>query len=825
MQPVDIFKTVIQNINLDKSPGDFEKRKETLVDLINVIGKKEKEIMNGDDPTKKKIERMTSLMKLVENKLIPELEAWKDLYPEKVVRIEKAVKISKTLVSEYKGKIAKLRREEHSAVVIPISQPTERHKSKKIQSVPSSKDTLSDKEAFWKNILKHRTNRGDKGTYLQKNADRVARAMTNSIKSLDVKMAKILIKYRHPGQTLCLDGLKDIKPEVLKILIGDKGHGVSLNGLTKDKLTPELLKLINKAKSRIFLMGIEYGDLSEKMQKLAKETKSYNIQFKDGGLSGGGFGANYWGVKGRTKRKAEREMAKKELAGLSPKQLEKAIEEDSGALSYLPGLTSLNDAQAKSLSKYKGYLYLSGLTSLNDAQAKSLSEHTGGGLYLSGLTSLNDAQVKSLSKYKDYLDLSGLTSLSDAQAKSLSKYKGDLDLSGLTSLSDAQAKSLSKYKGDLDLSGLTSLNDAQAKSLSEHTGGGLYLSGLTSMSEKAYKTLPEKRGGISLPSKNEIKFVKEEESLTSILDNGYLDHLNPTQKENAQIIERVFREYNLPDNIIAAAIVNAMAESSLDANANSKDEDSVGLFQLNIKGAGHGMTIEERKDPVKNARTIIIREILTERGVRLLQAAADGASIAKLAAIFSKDIERPVDVKKRMVERMKIAAEYFKEEISATKIKQYVAEIMKEAGETMESVDHFRKGNEWASKGDNVKAAESYRKAITEEPGNPLYSLRLANTLASQGKNDDAAKEYWEAVGKADLKNEQHRPILAESYLRLGNISAGKGKEREAFGLYASVLTYAKEDSPIYEEAASRQKILAENFDNWEGQLKIENES
>ena len=732
MQPVDIFKTVIQNINLDKSPGDFEKRKETLVDLINVIGKKEKEIMNGDDPTKKKIERMTSLMKLVENKLIPELEAWKDLYPEKVVRIEKAVKISKTLVSEYKGKIAKLRREEHSAVVIPISQPTERHKSKKIQSVPSSKDTLSDKEAFWKNILKHRTNRGDKGTYLQKNADRVARAMTNSIKSLDVKMAKILIKYRHPGQTLCLDGLKDIKPEVLKILIGDKGHGVSLNGLTKDKLTPELLKLINKAKSRIFLMGIEYGDLSEKMQKLAKETKSYNIQFKDGGLSGGGFGANYWGVKGRTKRKAEREMAKKELAGLSPKQLEKAIEEDSGALSYLPGLTSLNDAQAKSLSKYKGYLYLSGLTSLNDAQAKSLSEHT---------------------------------------------------------------------------------------------GGGLYLSGLTSMSEKAYKTLPEKRGGISLPSKNEIKFVKEEESLTSILDNGYLDHLNPTQKENAQIIERVFREYNLPDNIIAAAIVNAMAESSLDANANSKDEDSVGLFQLNIKGAGHGMTIEERKDPVKNARTIIIREILTERGVRLLQAAADGASIAKLAAIFSKDIERPVDVKKRMVERMKIAAEYFKEEISATKIKQYVAEIMKEAGETMESVDHFRKGNEWASKGDNVKAAESYRKAITEEPGNPLYSLRLANTLASQGKNDDAAKEYWEAVGKADLKNEQHRPILAESYLRLGNISAGKGKEREAFGLYASVLTYAKEDSPIYEEAASRQKILAENFDNWEGQLKIENES
>ncbi|MBQ17464.1 MAG: hypothetical protein CMJ65_10100, partial [Planctomycetaceae bacterium] len=43
-----------------------------------------------------------------------------------------------------------------------------------------------------------------------------------------------------------------------------------------------------------------------------------------------------------------------------------------------------------------------------------------------GLTSLSDAAAESLSKYKDFLGLNGLECLSDAAAESLNKYDGSL---------------------------------------------------------------------------------------------------------------------------------------------------------------------------------------------------------------------------------------------------------------------------------------------------------------------------------------------------------------------------------------------------------------
>jgi hypothetical protein len=43
----------------------------------------------------------------------------------------------------------------------------------------------------------------------------------------------------------------------------------------------------------------------------------------------------------------------------------------------LYSLTSLSDAAAESLSKYKGEFSLNGLTSLSDAAAESLSKHEG----------------------------------------------------------------------------------------------------------------------------------------------------------------------------------------------------------------------------------------------------------------------------------------------------------------------------------------------------------------------------------------------------------------------------------------------------------------
>ena len=118
--------------------------------------------------------------------------------------------------------------------------------------------------------------------------------------------------------------------------------------------------------------------------------------------------------------------------------------------------------------------------------------------------------------------------------------------------------------------------------------------------------------------------------------------LSASQLANAGIIEEEFKAVGLQNSIIAAAIINAYVESGLNAgNARGDGGSSVGLFQLHSRGAGRGLSVEERKDPRINTRTILNREVLTKRGDRLRAEAGSGANVQKLAIIFSQDIERP----------------------------------------------------------------------------------------------------------------------------------------------------------------------------------------
>jgi hypothetical protein len=156
---------------------------------------------------------------------------------------------------------------------------------------------------------------------------------------------------------------------------------------------------------------------------------------------------------------------------------------------------------------------------------------------------------------------------------------------------------------------------------------------------------------------------------------------------NARIIHRAFVEAGYPDSIAFAAIVNAWSESALDNNARMnrrfvyKDKvypdgtGAIGLFQLlpSVSGAGGPSGIEQgysrdfmdgryagtrwqatryfdKPDALgrryydgTDARLNTERIILeVERdGERLIKAAERGASIAELADIFGRDIERP----------------------------------------------------------------------------------------------------------------------------------------------------------------------------------------
>lgn len=135
--------------------------------------------------------------------------------------------------------------------------------------------------------------------------------------------------------------------------------------------------------------------------------------------------------------------------------------------------------------------------------------------------------------------------------------------------------------------------------------------------------------------------------------------LSSFQREMANIIEEEFLAAGLPRSIAAAAIVNAKAESGLNPGAVGDGGHSIGLFQLNDWGAGKNMSVEERKDPRVNAKKII-KVVLGGFGNALRERAAAGASISELAAIFSRDIERPRDKFGAMNRRARMTAQLFK---------------------------------------------------------------------------------------------------------------------------------------------------------------------
>ncbi len=118
--------------------------------------------------------------------------------------------------------------------------------------------------------------------------------------------------------------------------------------------------------------------------------------------------------------------------------------------------------------------------------------------------------------------------------------------------------------------------------------------------------------------------------------------LRENQKQMARLIEKEFKEAGFPSNLIAAALVNAWAESRFNPKAENltKKEHSVGLFQLNsMGGLGDGMTVEEREDPITNIRKII-KTIKGKWGKKLVERANQGASVTELTEIFRRDIER-----------------------------------------------------------------------------------------------------------------------------------------------------------------------------------------
>jgi len=153
--------------------------------------------------------------------------------------------------------------------------------------------------------------------------------------------------------------------------------------------------------------------------------------------------------------------------------------------------------------------------------------------------------------------------------------------------------------------------------------------------------------------------VKNEISDTGQCELSVVEHalgLSNEQIEVADTIETELDEMEIPDNIIAAAIVNAVAESGLNPDAVGDNGKAVGAFQLHKKGLGHDLTVNERKNVFTNTNVVGIQVL---RNNKLFELEDKLASIPELTQVFAEEIMRPSNIEEQKLHRAKIASKIF----------------------------------------------------------------------------------------------------------------------------------------------------------------------
>lgn len=146
--------------------------------------------------------------------------------------------------------------------------------------------------------------------------------------------------------------------------------------------------------------------------------------------------------------------------------------------------------------------------------------------------------------------------------------------------------------------------------------------------------------------------VCEEQISVTDMANGLTDK----QKEVSYIIEEQFGEMNIPPNITAAAIVNAIAESRLNPNAIGDGGRAVGAFQLHKSGLGSNLSVNERTNVYTSANVIGI-QILKNNNLYELE--NNNAFIPEITKTITEDIMRPDKLEQQKEKRSNLAKKIF----------------------------------------------------------------------------------------------------------------------------------------------------------------------
>ena len=140
-----------------------------------------------------------------------------------------------------------------------------------------------------------------------------------------------------------------------------------------------------------------------------------------------------------------------------------------------------------------------------------------------------------------------------------------------------------------------------------------------------------------------------------IRNNGRVS-FSSSQYAMIELIEDVLRDEGFNSPAIAAAIVNAYFESGFNPKAVGDGGHSIGLFQLNdAGGAGTGMSVESRKDPVVNTRKIA----QVAKRTNFMNVTSETDDIPTLTAAWSRYVERPADEEGNMRKRAEFSRQLF----------------------------------------------------------------------------------------------------------------------------------------------------------------------
>ncbi len=112
--------------------------------------------------------------------------------------------------------------------------------------------------------------------------------------------------------------------------------------------------------------------------------------------------------------------------------------------------------------------------------------------------------------------------------------------------------------------------------------------------------------------------------------------------ENATITVNQWLTAGYPMGVALAALVNADYESRTSNKATGDSGNSFGLYQLHVRGAGKGMTEAQMRDPVQNTLAIM-RDYASGNGDPVDSAMRSGATLAQMAGLFGKYVERPAN--------------------------------------------------------------------------------------------------------------------------------------------------------------------------------------